>query len=73
MEQSQEGNTNAKCKAQKHKLTSKAQKEALSATLRIKPKKHNTKRTMPKNHNPWETIMPKNKAEKPRCLRKHGA
>lgn len=52
MEQSQEGNTNAKCKAQKHKLTSKAQKEALSATLRIKPKKHNTKRTMPKNHNP---------------------
>jgi hypothetical protein len=40
LEQSQEGNTNAKCKVQKHKFTSKAQKEAHSATLGIKPKKH---------------------------------
>jgi hypothetical protein len=58
LEQSQEGNTNAKCKAQKHKLTSKVQKEAQSATLGVKAKKmlclrkHNVERTMPKNHNP---------------------
>ncbi len=78
LEQNQEGSINIECKTHKHKVISKSQRNT-KCNIRSKAKKspclkkQSVEKTMPKNHGPWKTTVPKSKAKKPRCLKKHSA